>query len=671
MNSSLFIAIMHVLRTLHKQILEKDLPYAEDLRNAIHLLLEEHVQQEKKYALKERQRAEKLAEKLKKVAQIKDVSDEQRKAEAKQAIDEEQAQVPALDEDDAEEPKLDNDARETKLANEGFSILLRLHASYPDINEINYLLARCYYDGYGVAQNKNKAFELMSKAAENNYSPAWSSLAWYYFGGHGVQENIETSRKCRHRSIYAEDGSIRDDAFLVAIWNEALDLLNGTFYGKPSIKDSKKGQELIQIAADRGYPEAQFHLGHQLLQNGNEAEALKYFRFALLGKEANAINFLTQILLRKVFPLLQDNPSQTPAKKADPKDLSLTPNVEDENAKLNEMAVQYGNIGNPEKERENEKFQLFSELLEVANVLKTAYFKDTRAALAQNNIAALLDMLHNLQVIMKRDLLTVKDESERDANLIRMALLGDKDSQVLAGCMLEGHHFTLEMSLDTYICLEFNPARDIPRAIAVYQTGENAGSFVSATRLAWRYEYGIFHNMFKNAVQEFETISEADHKAWFEKEQQYQLLMQQKLENKKAKEKAQQQQGSSEEIQEEREDFWDKMEREKFEEPVSERDYLKALEHYQKADILRSMNISLSPMEIDMSFLRHSRSEGGMPPLYLFNKTKQLAVVYRVKKEVDAGLKACNTALPAGLCDLIANYHGVEGYQVRKHNLKV
>ena len=53
----------------------------------------------------------------------------------------------------------------------------------------------CYYEGYGVDVDYNKAVELFQKAIESDDPNAYYNLARCYFYGRGVEQNVDKAKE--------------------------------------------------------------------------------------------------------------------------------------------------------------------------------------------------------------------------------------------------------------------------------------------------------------------------------------------------------------------------------------------------------------------------------------------------------------------------------------------
>ena len=102
-----------------------------------------------------------------------------------------------------------------------------------------------YSQGKGVVQNKIKAFEWVSKAAEQGDADAQSYLGTMYLLGNGVLQNKRTAFDWHSKA--AEQG-IAGSQFVL-----------GTMYssGEGVKKDNTKALKWFSMAAEQGYADAQ------------------------------------------------------------------------------------------------------------------------------------------------------------------------------------------------------------------------------------------------------------------------------------------------------------------------------------------------------------------------------------------------------------------------------
>ena len=72
-----------------------------------------------------------------------------------------------------------------------FHFLCKAHEVFNN-EKIKYELALCYYNGIGT-DDKEKAFELFSELALNNYAPSYQYVALCYYFGYGIEKDLSLS----------------------------------------------------------------------------------------------------------------------------------------------------------------------------------------------------------------------------------------------------------------------------------------------------------------------------------------------------------------------------------------------------------------------------------------------------------------------------------------------
>ena len=80
-------------------------------------------------------------------------------------------------------------------------------------NEALLLLSECYENGIGVEKNANKAFELLTKAADRNNQIACFLLGEKYYLGNGVSKDLDKSANYLQKGIRMEQKSISNIGF--------------------------------------------------------------------------------------------------------------------------------------------------------------------------------------------------------------------------------------------------------------------------------------------------------------------------------------------------------------------------------------------------------------------------------------------------------------------------
>ena len=82
------------------------------------------------------------------------------------------------------------------------------NTSYSGNNEALFILSECYEKGIGVEKNANKAFELLTKAADKNNQTACFLLGEKYYLGNGVSKDLDKSANYLQKGIRMEKRSI-------------------------------------------------------------------------------------------------------------------------------------------------------------------------------------------------------------------------------------------------------------------------------------------------------------------------------------------------------------------------------------------------------------------------------------------------------------------------------
>ncbi|RGB35179.1 kinase-like domain-containing protein, partial [Rhizophagus diaphanus] len=188
-----------------------------------------------------------------------------------------------------------------------------------------WLLGLFYYYGIGVEEDDNKAFELFSEAAENNYSIAQIYLAKCYNDGYGTEENKNLSFKWYQRAV--ENKSIVGQFYLgycyefnIGIKNTnenryiewykkatnngnttaKLYLVNCYRLGKGIEKNESKAFKYYEILAENGITDAQYQLGN-CYYYGIGTEIDKYQAFNWYEKAANNGSIIAKCILEQNY----------------------------------------------------------------------------------------------------------------------------------------------------------------------------------------------------------------------------------------------------------------------------------------------------------------------------------------------------------------------------------
>ena len=156
------------------------------------------------------------------------------------------------------------------------------------VREAQWLLARCYDEGFGVERNEIRAVSWHLKAAEQNYPPAQNHLGSCYQNGDGVPQDDAEAVQWYRRA--AE----QDYAIAQANLGWCYDTGSGV------ARDEAEAAKWYRKAAEQGDYTSQFNLGvHYEWGSGVEQdkqEAIKWYRKAVdqgYEKAAEALERLT------------------------------------------------------------------------------------------------------------------------------------------------------------------------------------------------------------------------------------------------------------------------------------------------------------------------------------------------------------------------------------------
>ena len=150
--------------------------------------------------------------------------------------------------------------------------------------EAQFELGTAYYNGDGMEQNYEKAFEWYTKAAEQGMAEAQFKLGICYDNGQGVTQNYKKAVEWFTKA--AEQG------FAEAQYN-----LGNCYYNGQGVRQNyKKAIEWFTKAAEQGYAYAQYNLG-TCYDNGqgvtqNHKKAVEWYTKAAEQGDANAQNNL-------------------------------------------------------------------------------------------------------------------------------------------------------------------------------------------------------------------------------------------------------------------------------------------------------------------------------------------------------------------------------------------
>ena len=87
------------------------------------------------------------------------------------------------------------------------------NTTYSGNSEALLILSECYEKGTGVEKNANKAFELLTKAADKNNQTACFLLGEKYYLGNGVSKDLDKSANYLQKGIRMEERSIDNVGF--------------------------------------------------------------------------------------------------------------------------------------------------------------------------------------------------------------------------------------------------------------------------------------------------------------------------------------------------------------------------------------------------------------------------------------------------------------------------
>jgi uncharacterized protein len=150
------------------------------------------------------------------------------------------------------------------------------------------VLGIMYGNGWGVSENKEKAFRWFRLAAEQKISSAQSVLGKFYKDGIGVEQSYE--KAANWYGLAAKQGNAESQY--------ALALMNDEGTGVP--QNSEEAVKLYRLAAEQGHAFAQSNLGYSY-QYGigvkkNSIEATKWYR-----KSAEQGHAIAQANLGKMY----------------------------------------------------------------------------------------------------------------------------------------------------------------------------------------------------------------------------------------------------------------------------------------------------------------------------------------------------------------------------------
>src|SRR5208282_2631496 len=115
--------------------------------------------------------------------------------------------------------------------------------------EAQFELGRAYFNGNGVPQDFNKAFELFQKSADQGNMKAENNLAVMYERGSGTKQDFAEAVKWYRKS--AEQGNPLPEDHLALMLE----------HGKGVQKDCREAAEWYRKAAEQDFPDAELNLG--------------------------------------------------------------------------------------------------------------------------------------------------------------------------------------------------------------------------------------------------------------------------------------------------------------------------------------------------------------------------------------------------------------------------
>lgn len=130
------------------------------------------------------------------------------------------------------------------------------------------LLGIQYYEGDGVPQNYNKAFELYKSSAEQGNFSGMFHLGIMYLEGNGTNKNEKEAFKWLKK---AAEGGVNEARF---------DLGLMYFNGEGVKQDRGLGATYIELSARAGYDQAQFTIGNIYESIGQPEKAKEWFKKA-------------------------------------------------------------------------------------------------------------------------------------------------------------------------------------------------------------------------------------------------------------------------------------------------------------------------------------------------------------------------------------------------------
>ncbi|MBQ8540097.1 MAG: sel1 repeat family protein [Clostridia bacterium] len=141
--------------------------------------------------------------------------------------------------------------------------------------------ADCFYNGKGVAQNLEKAFEWYAIAAEKNFAVALRKRGICYFYGKGCEKNYDLATADFTQAV--DEGDILANLYLAVCFD----------YGMGVKQDYEEALKYYQAAAKKGYITAKRRLGDYYLKGIaseiNEEKAIELYHECIAHGDPEAM----------------------------------------------------------------------------------------------------------------------------------------------------------------------------------------------------------------------------------------------------------------------------------------------------------------------------------------------------------------------------------------------
>ncbi|RIA80725.1 hypothetical protein C1645_838182 [Glomus cerebriforme] len=164
-----------------------------------------------------------------------------------------------------------------------------------------------YYYNIGVEENDNRAFELFSKAADNNYSIAQVYLAKCYYDGYGINCNRNLTFYWYQKSV--ENGSIAGQFYLGHCCEFGIGIVKNekesVYWYREATKNGVEKDEIKAFKyyvslAKQGIADAQYQLGN-CFYYGIGIEINKIQAKCWYEKATNGGNIIAKNILKKCY----------------------------------------------------------------------------------------------------------------------------------------------------------------------------------------------------------------------------------------------------------------------------------------------------------------------------------------------------------------------------------